>query len=167
MSDQMRDLQAVIGRLEKVERQNRRLKYAGLAVLVLGGAAVLMGQAAPKPKSGDRQKIVLRGPGGKRQMILSATALGPSLVLRDMAGLPRAQLSVNGGVPRLDFRGPSSVTRAVFTIGPSTSHSKDYNTLHFWYFNESDTQRVSVVVTEKASLLNLWDADGKKIWSAP
>ena len=161
------ELRAVVARVVKVERQNRRMKYVGIVILMLAGTAVLMGQAAPKPKSGDRQEIVLRGPGGKRQMILSATALGPSIVLRDMAGMPRAHLSVNGGVPKLDFRGPSSVTRAVFTIGPSTSHSKDYNTLHFWYFDENDTQRASVVVTEKASLLTLWDADGKKIWSAP
>src|ERR1039458_2318461 len=39
------DLQVMLERLEKLERQNRRLKYGGLAILIAFGALARVGQA--------------------------------------------------------------------------------------------------------------------------
>lgn len=41
------DLRTVVERLERIERQNRRLKRAGITVVLALGAILLMGQAAP------------------------------------------------------------------------------------------------------------------------
>ena len=38
-------MEALAQRLEKVEQENRRLRGAGIAVLVLAAAGLLMGQA--------------------------------------------------------------------------------------------------------------------------
>lgn len=40
------DLQVMLERLEKLERQNRRLKYGGLAILIAFGALAIIGQTA-------------------------------------------------------------------------------------------------------------------------
>ena len=45
MTAQAPELAAVVARLERVERQNRRLRGAGIAVVVLAAAGLLMGQA--------------------------------------------------------------------------------------------------------------------------
>jgi hypothetical protein len=47
MTDRPIELQTVLDRLGKLERQNRRLKRAGLAALIGVGALVLMGQTKP------------------------------------------------------------------------------------------------------------------------
>ena len=51
MTPETLELRAVAERLERLERQNRRLKYAGAAALVLVSAALVMGQAAPVPET--------------------------------------------------------------------------------------------------------------------
>ena len=45
MTAQAPELAAVVARLDRVERQNRRLRGAGIAVVVLAAAGLLMGQA--------------------------------------------------------------------------------------------------------------------------
>ncbi len=50
MDRQTLDLKAVVERLEKLERQNRRLKVAGTVTVLLLGAVVLV--AATTPRSG-------------------------------------------------------------------------------------------------------------------
>ena len=47
MSSPTLDWTAVVERLEKLERQNRRMKQACAAVLILAAAVLLMGQASP------------------------------------------------------------------------------------------------------------------------
>ncbi len=53
-------------RLERLERENRRLKQVGILVLALIVAGLLMGQAkVPRiPKVLEAEKFILRGPGG-------------------------------------------------------------------------------------------------------
>jgi len=45
MTSQTTDVSAVVARLENLERQNRRLKLAGVAVALPATADLLMGQA--------------------------------------------------------------------------------------------------------------------------
>ena len=55
---------AVIGRLEKLERQNRLAKLMGAAILFLAAALVLMGQAAPK-QTVEANEFVLKDSNGR------------------------------------------------------------------------------------------------------
>ena len=48
MNAQTPDLHAVVERLERLEKQNRRLKIAGAVALVLLAAVVLVGATTPK-----------------------------------------------------------------------------------------------------------------------
>lgn len=51
------DLQVVIHRLEKVERQNRRLKHTARAVLLALAGAVMMGNAQTASKSATQTRV--------------------------------------------------------------------------------------------------------------
>jgi hypothetical protein len=50
----------MVARLEKVERQNRRMKGAGIVVRILAVAGLLMGKAFPKDRRVEAEGLVLR-----------------------------------------------------------------------------------------------------------
>lgn len=47
MNVQPNEEQAIVARVEKLERENTRLKRVGAAVMLIGSMVVLMGQAKP------------------------------------------------------------------------------------------------------------------------
>ncbi len=51
MTPQTSDMQSVLERLERLDRDNRRPKRGGLAALLLIASAVMMGQAVPKSRT--------------------------------------------------------------------------------------------------------------------
>jgi hypothetical protein len=102
------DLAAVVARLEKVERENRRLKFAGAVPFLLLTAVLVMGQAPPKGRTLEAEEFVLRDSAGTRLAVLDVTDGSPALSLLDRAGVTRAALQVfaTGGVA-LDLSGSS------------------------------------------------------------
>jgi hypothetical protein len=103
MTTQTADLALVVGRLEKVERENRRLKCAGIVVLLLAVGGLLMGQASPKSKTVEAEAFVLRDASGtERAAWHSSPEGGAALTFFDQAGKPRAQVRVDrDGAPGL------------------------------------------------------------------
>jgi hypothetical protein len=101
MTAQAPELGAVVARLEKVERQNRRLRGAGIAVVVLAAAGLLMGQAMPKARIVEAEGFVLKDGAGKVRAELAVTEDRPGLALYDENGKPRAVLSVGKAGPGL------------------------------------------------------------------
>lgn len=83
-----RDLQSLIERVEKVEKQNRRLKQIGLGVAVLAGAVLLMGQARSN-RTIEAEKFVLKDANGRIRARLGMEADDrPTLALLDAKGFP-------------------------------------------------------------------------------
>lgn len=86
----MDDLHAVLARLEKVEKENRRMKKAGLACLLAGACVVAMGQARPAATAVQAQSFILQDASGAKraELVLEAGAPGaePSPVLRFLDG---------------------------------------------------------------------------------
>ena len=80
-------------RLERLERQNRRLKLGVLGVLVLMGSLVLMGAAAP-PKVVEAEKFVLRDDQGRERAVLDTSADRSGFRLYDAAGKKRTAIEL-------------------------------------------------------------------------
>ena len=97
-------MQSVFARLEKVERENRRIKRVGLAVLLFASLTVLMGQAR-SPRTIEAEQFVLRDVHGRERLAIGtpkvsgATGLGtdePAIWLVDEKGQDRAILNSDG-----------------------------------------------------------------------
>lgn len=89
-------MDVVARRLERLERENRRLKGAGTA-LVLGLVAILlMGQALPKGRTVEAEKFVLKDKAGKIRAVLGE---GPDdergLIVYDQNQRPRAMVAMD------------------------------------------------------------------------
>jgi hypothetical protein len=63
------DLQAIIERLERVERQNRTLKRAGVAALAVLGAVLFMGQALPSSRTLSADRLTIEDPETHRVLL--------------------------------------------------------------------------------------------------
>jgi hypothetical protein len=103
-------MQDVLARLEKLEKQSRRLKRAGALALATVGALVLMGQA-PQPRTLEAERFVIRDQQGRVRAELGLyeaprTPLGrlsPAVKLFDDRGNSRAVLAAYPQGPSLDF----------------------------------------------------------------
>ena len=125
MIPQTSDWTAVVGRLEKLEKQNRRLKQVGAVALVLAVALLLMGQVwqtqavnaqAPATRTVEANEFVLKDANGKVRGRWSMTALGPAFALLDGKGRRRAELYVLADVPRLTLFDGNEKRRAVLGL---------------------------------------------------
>ena len=112
----------IVERLEKVERQNRRMKQAGVAILVCCIAALVMGQASPNSRILDAEELIIRDKAGNIRAMLSVSEKGPSLYLSGAKGNPLVMLSVSEKGPSLylsDANGKLRVSLSVSGKGPS------------------------------------------------
>ena len=102
MSEQAIELSTIVTRLERVERENRWLKLAGVVLLLGAGALVLMGQAQAS-RTVEAQRFILRDQEGKIIAELTMDARNsPSLAFYDGAGKKAA----NYGSHDLVINGP-------------------------------------------------------------
>jgi hypothetical protein len=101
----------VLQRLEKVERQNRRLKMAGITALVLlmltvAGLGVLWTHPQPPGSRLAAEELVIRGKDGVARARLGGEAGAVRLDLLDQEGKPRAALALAAnGEPSLSLAG--------------------------------------------------------------
>ncbi len=85
MSDPTPNLEAIVRRMERLERQNHRLKRIGLCLLVITGATFWMGQARA-PRIQEATKFVLKDVKGRNRAELGMHPEGAALVFLDSAG---------------------------------------------------------------------------------
>ena len=88
----MDDLSVVIARLERVERENRWMKRAGLAGLLAAACVLVMGQARPAVRALEAQSFILQDASGTKraELVLEAGAPARSRVLCCAFSMPRA-----------------------------------------------------------------------------
>jgi hypothetical protein len=99
--------------VDDLERQNRRLKAAGLSVLTVFVSVLLLAQATPTRRTVEAQAFyVTDHPGGAPRALLSISGDGPALVLNDRAGVRRVTLALRDNGPHLDLADSRGVTRA-------------------------------------------------------
>ena len=79
MLDQTPELAAVLSRLERVEKENRRMKQAALGILVIVGSMFLMAQAKHSTdKVIEAERFVVRDSNGKIRAAFGMEDADPS-----------------------------------------------------------------------------------------
>jgi len=101
----------VVARLEKVEKENRRLKRAGLALVLAAGCVAVMGQARSAASTVEARSFVLQDASGTKraELVLQTGAPGeePMPVLRFLDGKGGEALSLSP--TRLELAGKSDL----------------------------------------------------------
>lgn len=104
----------IVARLGKVEKENRRMKRAGLALLLVAGCAAVMGQARPAATTVEARSYVLQDASGTKraELVLEAGAPGdePSPALRFLDGKGSETLFLSPS--RLELAGKSDLMGA-------------------------------------------------------
>lgn len=122
-------LEPLIQRLDRLERDNRRLRRTATLLLLGGLAVVLMGQApvdrvtanAVVTRTLEVQSLVLRDATGKVRVLLESETTGPvTMTVADKEGRERLALGVGpaGGVGVV-FRDKEGTVRAAMGVGPA------------------------------------------------
>jgi hypothetical protein len=158
------DMQAIVERLAKVEKQNRRLRGAGLLVVGLACSIVLMGQSAPTSRTLEAQAFILTDAQGRTRASLRTLTDGPHLALFDANGKLRVDLgvSVDGPVLQLldqngNFRVALRVTRYERLPGNVTRVEKD---VPGWAIPEKDLMQGDPSSGEEEAGVSLVFYDG-------
>jgi hypothetical protein len=115
-----REFHALFSRVERLEKENRRLKQGALAFLLLIASVGLMAQTKqkpPAPTSSQRPKGRAPAPAPAGPTAVEAQ----SFILKDSNGHVRAELGLTGSTPSLKFRdesGSALVTLALNSDAP-------------------------------------------------
>lgn len=167
-------LHALAERVAKLEAQNRRLKQAGIAALILTSAAVLMGQTQTSQVL-EANAFHLKDADGRVRARLSTDAADrPTLSFLDAKGVPVASLG-GGGQPVLVLFRPG--TNEQIKLGANTAFfglgfyekeiraglSIQNNTPGLDLFDESGTAQATLVARPTGSFLRLRNPAGKEI----
>ena len=156
--------------MEKLEKQNRRLRVGVGAFLLAAASLLLMGQAAPQSKTMEAQEFILRDAGNKQRAKLSMVEDTAMLSLYDAKENVRARL-VAGDRPGLLFfdagrTGPYAKVRLVLGVGDMGGGAGDSGP-HILLFDANGKSRAELFVAENRSGLFLNDANGKELFKAP
>lgn len=108
-------------RVEKLERQNRRMKRIGCGIFIVVGAVLLMGQTHQPaiPVAVTARAFVLVDQNGSTRARLSTLPSGPILVLYDAKGNPRMILDGREPSPGLTIATASGEPELSLDINPS------------------------------------------------
>ena len=152
MRTQQSAFEAVVRRLERVERQNRRLKVIGAAVVLLVGAGVLVGVDGPAPKTVVEEKFIVRDAAGKNWAELAYYEKdGPALLLRDKEGTRTVILGASpSGEAQLQFRDKAG-ERLILTALPGGAAGIEIK-------DKTAKQRVSLGVRGERAAVRLRDS---------
>jgi hypothetical protein len=106
MTDQSPELQSVRGRLEKLEKQNRRLRRVGVGALMVVASVLLMGQARTSRTVTASKFVLLDSHGRARITIATPASMGtgvagmgsddPGIWISDEKGQERCMLTDDG-----------------------------------------------------------------------
>lgn len=138
----MTEVEALVKRVQTLERQNRRVKLAALGI-ALGVMIVVLSGAGTPTRTIEAQKIVLLDSHGHAKLTIGTPALTGATVgvnpddaviwLTDDKGTDRAMLTPDG----------------------------------LFFANHDARPTISISSNPKTSELKLYGTDGKVLWSAP
>jgi hypothetical protein len=189
-----RTMEAVLARLEVLEkhtarlaRHNALLKGAVLALVLLGGAALFFGgdrglAQLKQPRVVEAERFVLKDALGRERAVLGTDQERVGLRLLDQAGKTRAALDLGGtGLPGVDFFDEKGTRRVVLGVGKADNpflflmdgpkgkqvQLSVYKAVPQMALTDSEGRRRVVATVDQEPLLQLLDAGGKAVYTKP
>lgn len=98
----METIELLTGRLDRLEKENRKLKRIVMVLCVAGGALLVMGQTRSVPKVVEAEKFVLKDPTGKEAAYLGMSNTGPELKVHDVSAPGAGFMSIQANAMRIN-----------------------------------------------------------------
>ena len=144
---------AIVERLEKLEKSNRRLKAGlGLCAAVLVAAVVIGAEQAAGPITA-RESIRLVDEEGKPRIVLGCDKDGTFLFLNDEAGRIRTSIAAQSKQTYINFKDDQGNTRMVLLLDESGPSMK--------LRNAEGAPLAAVASDEEGGLVQIVDTAGK------
>ncbi len=179
------EIQSIVERLEKVEKQNRQMKRVALGASLLAVAFAVMGaQGSPRPVVAERFVVV--DANGTERAVLGMAERGPALRLYDAKGKKRAEWESEPEETSLLFYGKrgneqvalfaneagfglSSLTLEAVDGKSSFRASSEEDSAGLSLYESFPTKKPLAFLTTNSgkSRLQMNDSNGNQIWSAP
>ena len=174
---------AMLQGLDRLERENRRLKRVAVTLLTGIAALAMMGQAVPKSRIVEAEKFILKDANGRRRAELGLQDGSPGLYIYSQAGQLREELKdsdktvglglIDNGTPRvvlalsqagqvgLGLQDKDGTARALLNILP--------NGFGFLCLADKDGKDCAALFTlpNGSPGLEIYDKIGKIVWKAP
>jgi hypothetical protein len=170
-------VELILKRLTKVEKQNRRMKCAGMALLALACCALLMGQTSSK-RTVEAEKIILRDSQGHVRIQLEAGRKGPANPFQDklvevpaitLYGenlAPKMMLTVGQNGPELTITDEKGFTRTILGQSALEVRDREGHSAVLGSTLQGNAKAPQGRPPTAASLV-LFGKKNKVIWSAP
>jgi hypothetical protein len=145
----------LVARLECLERDNRRLKTAGAAALVLAAALGAIYATAPTPAVIEAHAFeVIDAAGAVRVEVKPG-----EVRFFDGQGVPRAGLGISSGYPLLFLRGKSG-TISLDTLSPSVMPGIPSGMPGIWLLDAAGKMRMAMQLVGEGSVISLHATQG-------
>ena len=157
MEAKMPDIQVVFERLEKLEKQNRRLKRAAALFVIFTSSLVLMSAAGHKGRTVEARQVVLKDDAGNTRAVLGMRSAGPGLTLYGPDGdKVEALLTVLQTGPVLGLYDADGTTRALLGVTPKGASLT---------FNDAEGKlRAEMSFSGDAPQLTFFDREGNPVY---
>lgn len=154
--------EAIIARLEQLERQHHRLKLAGVCLFILGSSLLLMGAFPSPARTVKAEHFMLLDARGKVRARLGTLGASTVLAFHDQHGLTRTSLTVGeDGFPGLVFHDGHGEVRVFLGV------VDDEPILGLRDRHGTQRAMLKLIKADGTPLMFLTDADGKELWNAP
>ncbi len=177
-------METLARRLDRVERETRWLKQAGVAIIAVIAAVVLMGQATRNKTVKAEKFVVVDSSGNSRAVLENVVGQGASLVFRGTDGMEQIALQSFGDSRGFTLSDKSGNGRAALTLEAdgsialalydekSKSHVKllagrDGNPGIVLQDKDKGVRMRLLLYSDGSPAMVLFDNNGKVIWSAP
>jgi hypothetical protein len=123
MNDQTQEVQAILKRIDALERQNYWIKRAGLLGVLLAIAAVTMGQARPsrtmEARIVEAERFVLKDMSGRIRAEMVVNEIGPTFRMYDSKGEDQVAIGTDPKIgPHLSLLDPASKANFIVYLEP-------------------------------------------------
>jgi hypothetical protein len=159
MTSQLRHTELIRERIEKLEKQNGRLRLAVALIAILAGCLIFAGARFGRGRTVTARRIVLKDETGTTRAILGMRSAGPGLTLYDANGDNiEALLTVLQTGPVLALYDAHGATRILLGVTPKGA------TLAF---NDREGKlRAEVGLLSNTPSVTFFDPSGKPVYLA-
>jgi hypothetical protein len=149
-------------RIEHLEHENRQLKRFGVAVLILIGAVLAMGQARPA-RTIEAERFLLKDVDGNVKAKLDVKDGSGELSFYDHAGHQRIELTSTESYSALNLKDDAEGLGATMEVGTS----KDGTPSTIAALGSMSGPGIIMQATKDSTSLRVSDKGGHQIWAAP